>query len=307
VTRLALGAAFAALVAATGCGVGAGSKPSGVTLTVQRDFGFQRMGTAGTAKIHGSDTVMRLLERSFKVKTRYGGRFVQAVGGVAGGTAGGRPVDWFYYVNGLEAPRGAADTGLRSGDHVIWDFHDWGATQDVPAIVGSFPEPFLHGSKGKRYPVRLECAPGAGAACDLVAKRMSAVGVSTARGTLGSGSEIDSYRILVGTFAALRADPAEQRLARGLPASGVYAIPRAHGRRLVLLDARGRMTHAFGPGTGLVAAVRPPGSQPVWLVTGTDAAGVKAAAFVLTPRALAGRFAALITAGNVTGLPEPSR
>ena len=31
----------------------------------------------------------------------------------------------------------------------------------VPAVVGSFPEPFLHGSEGKRFPVRLDCAPDA--------------------------------------------------------------------------------------------------------------------------------------------------
>ena len=48
---------------------------------------------------------MRLLQRNFDVKTRYGGGFVQQIDGVAGGREGGRRVDWFYYVNGIEVRR----------------------------------------------------------------------------------------------------------------------------------------------------------------------------------------------------------
>jgi uncharacterized protein DUF4430 len=299
-----LGAGLAAAAALAGCGLGAGSSPSGVTLTVQRDFGARRIGTANDRHVHGSDTVMRFLQRSFKVRTRYGGRFVQAIGRVAGGRAHGRPVDWFYYVNGIEAPKGAAERGLRSGDRIIWDFHDYGATRDVPAIVGSFPEPFRSGAAGKRYPLRLECAPDAQRACDATDRAFGAVKITAGRGTIGTGSEINNYRVLVGTFADLAQQPAVQRLERGVRASGVYAVPAGRGRRLRVLDARGRVVRTLGPGTGLVAALRPPGSQPVWLVTGVDRAGVVAAAAALRERTLAGSFAVAVNAGHVTGLPE---
>ena len=46
---------------------------------------------------------MRLLQRKFEVETRYGGGFVQEIDGVGGGREAGRPVDWFFYVNGIEA------------------------------------------------------------------------------------------------------------------------------------------------------------------------------------------------------------
>ena len=56
---------------------------------------------------------MRLLQRNFEVETRYGGGFVQEIEGVAGGREGGRRVDWFYYVNGIEADEGAAERKRR--------------------------------------------------------------------------------------------------------------------------------------------------------------------------------------------------
>jgi hypothetical protein len=304
VTRRALPAALVALLALAGCGVGAGPKPAGVDLIVQQDFGAKRIGTAGAKDVRGQDTVIRLLERSFKVKTRYGGRFVQAIGDLAGGMRGGRPVDWFYYVNGIEAPKGAADTPLHSGDRIIWDYHDWGAAQDVPAIVGSFPEPFRRGSGGTRLPVRVECADGPTPPCRTVQHRLTDTGNPVATGTLGSGSETDSYRVLVGSLTALASDPAVQRLDRGLRASGVYAVPRDDGRALTVLDPRGRTVRTLRAGTGLVAALKPPGSQPVWVVTGTDDAGVDAAAHALSESALAGKFAVVAAGGRVTGLPE---
>src|SRR5215211_8237825 len=121
--------------------------------------------------------ILRLLQRNAKVTTRFGGGFVQSIDGVAGGRSGGRPFDWFYYVNGVEASQGAAATRLHPGDRVWWDRHDWGAAQRVPAVVGSFPEPFLHGIGGRRLPVRVECVDPSAPACDTVFERLAGLGV----------------------------------------------------------------------------------------------------------------------------------
>ena len=102
---------------------------------------------------------MRMLERSFKVTTRYGGGFVESIDGHAGSSS---RLDWFYYVNGIEATLGAAGTSVHKGDRIWWDLHDWTATDSIPAVVGSFPEPFVHGIDGRRYPVTIECATDAG-------------------------------------------------------------------------------------------------------------------------------------------------
>src|SRR5207237_1404449 len=109
-----------------------------------------------------------------------GGGFVQSIVGVAGGREDGRPVDWFYYVNGREAPQGAASTNVNPGDYIWWDRHDWSQTDHIPAVVGSFPEPFLNGIAGKRLPVRIECAVVAGRPCRTVTSRLRAEGVPAA-------------------------------------------------------------------------------------------------------------------------------
>ena len=58
--------------------------------------------------------------------------------------------DWFYFVNGVEGDRGAADYRLRAGDIAWWDYRDWGRSgMSVPIVVGAFPEPFVHGYDGK--------------------------------------------------------------------------------------------------------------------------------------------------------------
>jgi hypothetical protein len=49
--------------------------------------------------------------------------------------------------------------------------------------------------------------------------------------------------------------------------------------------------------------VRHRDEPPTWVITGTDAAGVQAAATALDKRTLANRFAIAVSAGTVTALP----
>ena len=142
-------AVVAVALLAAGCGFGSGSSSGGkVTIRVTQDFGHSELAPAKSETASSGDTVMRLLQRNFRVETKYGGGFVQEIDGVSGGRAKGRQVDWFYYVNGVEASNGAADHKVNSGDRVWWDHHDWGAAQRIPAVVGAFPEPFESGIGG---------------------------------------------------------------------------------------------------------------------------------------------------------------
>ena len=292
-----------ALVAG-GCGLGAGeSQEGGATLTVTRDFGARDVGDAAADPIPGGETVMRMLQRDFDVETRYGGGFVQQINGVAGGLEGGRPVDWFYYVNGILAEDGAAAHKLSAGDHVWWDHHDWGASADVRAVVGAFPEPFLSGIAGKRLPVRLDCADAAADACDEVSDRLGDAGIDAGRSAAGGFGGEGVLRIKVGIWADVRRDPAVRRLEEGPKASGVYARPSASGEELTLLDAEGRSVRTLGPGSGLIAATKLGGEAPTWVATGTDAVGVAAAAAQLEESALGGHFAIAIEDGRPLSLP----
>jgi Domain of unknown function (DUF4430) len=282
-----------ATAALTGCGLGAGRGTSDVTLTVTRSFGTNKMAAVTQPSVPGSETVMRMLERSFRVQTRYGGGFVQAINGVAGDAS---RHDWFYYVNGVEAGKGAASTAVHKGDRIWWDLHDWTVTNTVPAVVGSFPEPFLHGLSGKRLPTTLECAADMNQACSRAAAMLHQAGIPAASQLLGSGSGNDSLSLIVGTWSELKPVIAAELVQKGPQRSGVYARFTSAGQ-LQLLDSRGHVARTLGPGAGLVAATRDNVSAPVWLITGTDAAGVKAAVAALTPARLKDHFALAVQSG----------
>jgi hypothetical protein len=103
-------------------------------------------------------TAMQALDREADVETRYGGRYVQSVEGLEGSLSGRR--DWFWFVNGIEGDRSAADYRLRDGEVAWWDYRGWGERMREPVVVGAFPEPFLHGFDGKTRPVAIRYAPG---------------------------------------------------------------------------------------------------------------------------------------------------
>jgi hypothetical protein len=290
-------------LALTACGAGAGSAPKEVHLTVTDGFGRETLIERRGPEVKGSDTVMRLLQRNAKVTTRYGGGFVQSIDGLEGGRERGRPFDWFYYVNGVLAEKGAAATKVRPGDRIWWDRHDWGGSTDARAVVGSFPEPFLHGMGGKRLTTRMECDEAVEAACDIAGDKLGDLGVVVARARPLTDGGAENLRVVVGLWPTVEEDRAARMLADGPKSSGVFARFSADGKTIEALDARGRTARTLGPGTGLVAAVRYDVQAPTWLVLGTDAAGVKAAAGALDETILAEKYALAISDGLPVPLP----
>jgi hypothetical protein len=88
-------------------------------------------------------TAMQALDRVADIETRYGGRYVQSIDGIDGSLSSQH--DWFYFVNGIEADRSAAEVRLHAGDIEWWDYRSWAKQMRQPVVVGAFPEPFLHG------------------------------------------------------------------------------------------------------------------------------------------------------------------
>jgi hypothetical protein len=286
-----------------GCGLGPGeSKKGGVELRVTRDFGRTALGPPATRdKVRESDTVMRFLQGSRKVTTRFGGGFVQSIDSVAGDQAAEH--DWFFYVNGSESSVGAADYKLNPGDVVQWDYHDWHATQHIPAIVGAYPEPFVHGQKGKLLPVRLECESDSSLACKHVDDSLFKLGVRTSSAVIGAPGGSEIIRVIVGKFGAARHVRAADALTKGPATSGVYARFERDGTRLAMLDPAGGSAQLAPPGTGLLAATQQAEGPVTWLVTGVDDAGVERAADALDAAKLRNAFAVAVTPSGVVKLP----
>jgi hypothetical protein len=136
-----------------GCGGSARADEGTAQLWVTRDRGTEVL---VEAEVDAGQTLMRALAAEADVETRYGGRYVQSVDGLAGDLGAQR--DWFWFVNGYEGDRSAASYRLRDGDIAWFDYRAWEREGEARVVVGAFPEPFVHGYEGKTRPavVRFE-------------------------------------------------------------------------------------------------------------------------------------------------------
>lgn len=285
-----------------GCGLGAGEQADAVHLRVTDGFGATVLAEPDSPKQAGSDTVMRLLQRNAKVQTRYGGGFVQSIDGRSGQADAGKQIDWFFYVNGLLAGRGAASWRVREGERIWWDRHRWELSQ-TSAVVGDYPQPMKSGHDGRYAGAQLDCRT-AQSVCDDARERLEDAGVRVTVGEAAKGA--DRTRIVVGPWARIRGAAREvERLAGGPAVSGVYARLAADGTPSGLDDA-GRPVARAAVGTtnaGLVAALKPDDATPLWILTGRDDAAVAGAVAALDAAVLAGTPAVLITDGRARALP----
>jgi hypothetical protein len=249
------------------------------SLVVTQDFGTRPLLERTVAP---GQTVMTALRGVATIDTRYGGRFVQSIDGISGSLTRAR--DWTYFVNGLEARVGATDVTLHAGDRVWWDFHPWADLPTIPAVVGSFPEPFVHGTGRPAAAVQVRGSPALAAALRHDGAR--------------TGSARSSWRVLVGSDAVLRADPAYRR---------ATSAPLAQGLTVSMRD--GRVVGYVGGGElaplararAAIFAIRAGGGATLY-VTGVDAQDATRAASELAahPAIAHHRYAiALDAAGHV--------
>ena len=194
--------------------------------------------------------MLRFLDRSAHITTRYGGGFVQSIDGLAGAESGGRRFDWFFYVNGIESPVGSTQVPVKGGDRIWWDYRDWTSAMSVPAVVGSWPQPF---------------AAAKGPIDDRLRRRAAPVRDGRARleraGRHGDGRQRRRRRRRHRAFWWGRGP----RCARTQPRASSRAAPRPaacsrpvrrHVETSSLLRADGTVGQRAPAGTGLVAALR---------------------------------------------------
>ena len=179
-SRGSLGLVLAAAALLTGCGGGAHGT---ARLWITRDEGAHVL---LTATVPAGLTAMQALDREVKLETRYGGKYVQGIDGIEGSLT--RERDWFYFVNGYEGDRSAAEYRLHPGDVEWWDYRSWRHRFRAPVVVGAFPEPFLHGYDGRRRAAIVVGPPGA--ATRRIARLVRASRIVASRGDAPRGANV---------------------------------------------------------------------------------------------------------------------
>lgn len=193
--------ALLACLLLAGCG-SSGEEQGTASLWITRDRGVTVL---YEGEVEAGRTVLQALRSAADVETRYGGRFVQAIDGLAGSAARGR--DWFYFVNGVAADRGAAEYRLRGGDIAWWDYRRWAGKPEIAVVVGAFPEPFLHGYDGEVRPAAVRYEEGLRDDAEAVGRVLRAASVEPVSVPAPEGANV--FRLVRGPtrFEASAAGP----------------------------------------------------------------------------------------------------
>jgi hypothetical protein len=108
--------------------------------------------------------------------------------------------------------------------------------------------------------------------------------------------------VLVGTWKDIKSSVAGALIQHGPASSGIYA--KFSAGALELLDPAGHVTRTLTSSAGLVAATAQIAGPPTWLITGTDTAGVAAAAAALDANSLRDRFALAVHGDRKLPVPQ---
>ena len=269
-TALALCAA-----AVAGCGLGPGKDEGDVSLTVTRDYGSKVM-------LQKTDSIRRVRHRDPPARPQRGHHHPLR--------RRLHPVD--RRARRWPERRAAAATG--SSTSTASSRRSARPSTTPPAATAS-------GGTTATGPPRCACrrwsAPGRSRSCTdsrgTAGRRSSIAGprrrpakpptsVCRRLASRRSGPTADAIEVLVGTWNVVRTNRSAALLADGPDQSGVFA--RFVGTRrplLEVLNQQGQPAGSIGKGGGLIAALRPGDGPPTWVVTGTDAKGVAAAAGLL--------------------------
>jgi len=257
-----------------------------ITISATTNFGKSIL-FSKELMIEGGESAMDVLNEVADITCIYGGGFVESINGVKSQFAGGEgeKKDWFYYINGMLASVGATQYKLHSGDIEHWDFHDWRLDRMVTAIIGDYPEPFLHGYNGRVAETSIVYADEFYEAATGLQQSLEKQGVSISMKRFEELSEYEKRShnlILIDTY--------ENELIAELNANADQLgwFIEFDGKYIITLDETGEKDTSFDHG-GVILATQNPWNPKgnwhcenvVWVVTGVTHEDVVTASEIL--------------------------
>lgn len=286
------------------------AQASTVTLMITRDFGRQVL-VKKAAAINNNSTVINILKANSEVTTKYDGGYVSSIRGLESHNGGmtGDNLDWFYYINGICSDAGADDYPLKPGETIWWDYHAWKSMGFVnSAVIGCYPEPFIHGYRGKAAAATvMASARNTALAAELeqALKNQGAANVSTVELNNSLLEKRAHPTIVIGTWPELKQMEWLDKFnnAYKKTGTGVHFTDKS----VELLDYRGNVTRTISGSGGIIAAAGAGlgDAAPLWIIAGTDQNGLHEALKVLveTPGKISGFYSTAVIPGEIIRLP----
>jgi len=241
-------------------------------IVVTQDFGSNLILDKWTA-LTDSESALDVLQRSTELETAYGGGFITGINGVTSEYPSQKK-DWFFYINGILSNRGGGSYILNPGDIQHWDLRSWTGTGQVSAIIGDFPEPFLHGYAGNISPTIIVYDDYFKTAAQALQTEMLELGISNVSLTeyqyLSQEDKQNSNLIIVGTADS----PLVSELYASYKRFGLTAY--LDQNILTVLDTDGNIVQKYEENAGIIQATQNPWNprgigacqNVVWIISG---------------------------------------
>lgn len=255
---------------------------SSIELIISKDFGREII-LNETVEFEKYWTVLDALDSKVEIATDQGGGFISAINGHESHSKGGSAnrLDWFYYVNGICADVGALDYDLNDGDVVWWDYHEWKSMDATNStVVGLYPEPFVHGYRGKVSPTTIMCSEKNKKLANTLLETLVEEGVETIGISQIENSIIENREgplIVIGEWKELSEFEYIKKLNEAYERNGTYIhydennlelMDSGNEKKLYLHEVSGSiMSHGDGLGD----------ENPLWIISGTDTIGLEKA------------------------------
>lgn len=280
-----------------------------VDLLVTRDFGSKAIFEQEVKYKEGA-TILDILQAHLRVETAYGGSFINAINGLqsSSGAGGQKRLDWFYFVNGIACEVGVLDYDPQNAASIWWDYHSWQTGPANSAVIGSFPEPFRHGYRGKLKPTILMSSPD-----DVKGRQALQKTMETHRVSQIITAKLDEERIknregptiVLGKWDDLKKIKYLEDFNRAYQRNGSAIHFTEQG--LDLLDYNGQVVKKLKGSTGVIIATGEGlgDDSPLWLVSGTDDKATEKALYILVehPEKIKHLYGAAIVGEEIIPLP----
>lgn len=295
---------------ATKNGADLAEKQAGVEYLVTQNYGEKVVLEKNISYREDASIMDGLIESGAEIKTSYGGSFVSGINGLD--TDNGSPIsdrhDWFYYVNGIFSDCGALDYFPEAGEIVWWDYHPWRSSQGTTAVIGCFPEPFLHGFRGNVGTTTILVGLEEPVGIEGLKQKLQSYGiddVSVEKLNADLLEDSSGPIIVVGEWRELEKYKWIKGLNDAYQKNGTFL--HFTGKGLELLNYQGGIAQEITGSAGVIMAIGEGNGDdsPVWLIAGTEKSGTEAALNVLInqPEKIKAAYSIVVFSDKIIKLP----